>query len=212
VTVGSAACGRVGRGLSFLPAVLLLVGLASACASVALVPPPDVVDRARAATTYSATMRVDLRGAEIRGRARVFLGFRRPDALRLELPGPTGPRLVVVAQEGTLVAVFPAERAVFKAPATAPEMESLFGIALTPAELADLLVGQGPARLERYEALWGRVLPREVRATFPGGARLAAKIEEADMNPTFPAAAFEAPPHEGFRVVDAKEARQLWLR
>jgi hypothetical protein len=171
-----------------------------------------VAARARALSTYSATLRVDLRGPGIRGRARALLGFRRPDALRIELPGPTGPRLVVVAREGALVAVFPAERAVFKAPATAPEMESLFGVALTPAELADLLVGQAPARLERYEAIWGTVVPREVRATFPGGARLTARVEGAEVNPSFPAATFEAPPYEGFRIVDAKEARQLWQR
>ena len=32
------------------------------------------------------------------------------------------------------------------------------------------------------------------------------------MNASFTAAAFEAPAHEGFRVVDAQEARRLWLR
>jgi hypothetical protein len=204
------AAGRLGRGLGWLPPVL--GGLAMACASAARVPSADVVESARAASTYSAMLRVELRGPEIRGRARALLGFRRPDALRIELPGPAGPRLLVVAREGTLVAVFPAERAVFTALATAPQMEALFGVALTPVELGDLLVGIAPARLERYQALWGRTLPREVRATFPGGARLTARVEDAEMNPRLSAAAFEVPPHEGFRVVDAKEARQLWLR
>jgi hypothetical protein len=207
---GPAARSRAVGGWSWLAAAL--AALTTACATIARVPSADVTDRAGALSTYSATLRVDLRGPEIRGRARTFLGFRRPDSLRIELPGPTGPRLVAVARDGALVAVFPAERAVFLAPATAPEMESLFGVALTPAELADLLVGKGPARLVRYEALWGAVLPREVRATFPGGARLIAKVEDAEMNPTFTPAAFEVPPHEGFRVVDAQEARQLWLR
>jgi outer membrane lipoprotein-sorting protein len=206
---GAPAASRSHRGLPLLPALALL---ATACASVARVPSASVAERAQTASTYSATLNVDLRGPEIRGRARTLLGFRRPDALRIELPGPTGPRLLVVAREGALVAVFPAERAVFTAPATAPEMEALFGVALTPAELCDLLVGIGPARLERYEVLWGMVLPREVRATFPGGVRLTAKVEGAEMNPTFPAAAFEEPPHEGFRVVSAREARRLWLR
>jgi hypothetical protein len=204
---GIPAAPRVGREVA-----LLLAALGSACASAARVPSADVVERARAVSTYSATLRVDLRGPEIRGRARALLGFRRPDALRIELPGPAGPRLLVVAREGSLVAVFPAERAVFTAAATAPEMESLFGVALTPAELADLLVGKGPARLERYEALWGATLPREVRATFPGGARLLARVEDAEMNPRLPSSAFEEPAHDGFRVVDAKEARGLWLR
>jgi outer membrane lipoprotein-sorting protein len=190
----------------------LVLGLFSGCATAARVPSPDVAERARDVSTYSASVRVDLRGPEIRGRARALLGFRRPDALRIELPGPTGPRLLVVASAGSLVAVFPAERAVFKAPATAFEMESLFGVALTPAELADLLVGKGPKHLVRYEVLWGATLPREVRATFPGGARLHARVEDAEMNPTLTLAAFQPPPHEGFRVVDAQEARRLWLR
>jgi outer membrane lipoprotein-sorting protein len=205
--VPAARC--LGLRVSWLSA---LAALAVACASASLVPSPGVAERARAASTYSATVRVVLNGPEIRGRARALLGFRRPDALRIELPGPAGPRLLAVARAGALVAVFPAERAVFTALATAPDMESLFGVALTPAELADLLVGQGPARLERYEAFWGSALPREVRATFPGGARLTARIEDAEMNPAFTPATFEVPPHEGFRVVDAKEARRLWLR
>ena len=200
---------RFGRGPCWLA---LLAGLTTGCATGARVPSAEIVERARGVATYSATVRVDLRGPEIRGRARALLGFRRPDALRIELPGPTGPRLLVVANAGSLVAVFPAERAVFTAPATALEMEALFGVALTPAELADLLVGRGPARLERYEVLWGATLPREVRATFPGGARLTARIEDAEMNPTFTPAVFQEPPHEGFRVVDAREARRLWLR
>jgi hypothetical protein len=206
---GTPAGGRIGRSVSWLPA---FASLATACASVARVPPADVAERARAVSTYSATVRVDLRGPEVKGRARAFVGFQRPDALRIELPGPTGPRLLAVARGGALVAVFPAERAVFTARATAEEMESLFGVALTPAELADLLVGVGPARLERYEALWGPALPREVRAVFPGGARLTARVDEAEMNASFTAAAFETPAHEGFRVVDAQEARRLWLR
>jgi hypothetical protein len=199
-----------GRWVSSAPALVAL-GLA-ACATGIRVPAPDVAARARSAATYSATVRVDLRGPEIRGRTRAFVGLERPDALRIELPGPTGPRLLAVAKGDVLVAVFPGERAVFTSKATAAEMESLFGVALTPAELFDLLVGRGPARLESYEAIWGPSLPREVRAVFPGGARLTAKVEEAEMNPSFGPGVFEAPAHSGFRVVDAQEARTLWRR
>ncbi len=126
---------QVRRGLSWLSPFAALA-TASGCASAVRVPPPDVVERALRVSTYSATVRVELRGPDIRGRARALVGFERPDALRIELPGPTGPRLLAVARGGVLVAVFPAERAVFTAEATAPEMESLFGVALTPAELA----------------------------------------------------------------------------
>jgi hypothetical protein len=201
---------QVCRGLSWLCALAALA--AGGCATAARVAPPDVVERALGVSTYSATVRVELRGPELRGRARALVGFERPDALRIELPGPTGPRLLAVARGGVLVAVFPAERAVFTAGATAPEMESLFGVALTPAELADLLVGRGAARLESYAVSWGSSLPREVRASFPGGARLLVKVEEAEANPPLTVAAFEAPSHEGYRVVDAQEARRLWLR
>jgi hypothetical protein len=168
--------------------------------------------RAASASSYSGTLRVDLRGPEFRGRARLFLAFRRPQALRLEIPGPTGPRLVVVAREGVLWAVFPGERAVFRAEATAPEMHALFGVALTPDEIADLLLGVAPKGLRGYGARWGPVLPREVRATLPDGARLVAKVEEAELDAALPDAAFDVPAHDGFRSVDAAEARRLWSR
>ena len=43
----------------------------------------------------------------------MLLAFRRPDALRIEIPGPAGARLVAVARGDRLWAVFPAERAVY---------------------------------------------------------------------------------------------------
>ena len=81
--------------------------VAAGCASVPLPPPARVADRAKAAATYSASLRVSLKGPEFRGRTRVLLGFRRPDALRIEIPGPAGPRLVAVTKDGALEAVFP---------------------------------------------------------------------------------------------------------
>jgi hypothetical protein len=55
---------------------------------------------------------VSVSGPEVRGRSRVLLAFRRPDALRIEIPGPAGARLVAVVRAGRLTAVLPAERAV----------------------------------------------------------------------------------------------------
>jgi hypothetical protein len=155
---------------------------------------------------------VGLNGPEFRGRARVILAFQRPDALRVELPGPAGPRLVAVARSGALCAVFPGERAVFRARAEAPDMQALFGVALAPAELADLLVGVAPKGVVRYEVRWGAALPREVRAVLPDGARLTAKVTEAEIDPPLAPEAFADPPHDGFREVDAVEARRLWSR
>jgi hypothetical protein len=123
-----------------------------------------------------------------------------------------GPRLVAVARKEALVAVFPEERAVFRAGAAASDMQALFGVALSPSELFDLLVGVPAKSLKRYEVRWGPALPREVRAILPDGGKLVAKVADAEVDAALPDAAFADPPHEGFRDVDAGEARRLWAR
>jgi hypothetical protein len=141
----------------------------------------------------------------------VLLACARPDALRLEVPGPGGLRLLAVARAGRLVAVFPGRRAVFAAQAGADQMRALLGIPLEPGEVMDALLGLGSARLEQYEPRWGASLPREVRARLPGGGRLSIVVEQAEADPALPPAAFDDPPHAGYREVGAEEARQLWL-
>jgi hypothetical protein len=190
-------------------APFVLAAFCGACASAGL-PAPGVAERARAATTYSASLTASLRGKDLRGRTRVLLAFRRPDALRLEIPGPTGPRLTAVTGDGRLVAVFPAERAVFESPATPAALDALVGVALTPEELIDLLVGVPSSRLRSYRARWGATVPREIEAELPDGARLVAKVEEAETDAALPAAAFTPPPHAGYRSIEAEEARRLW--
>jgi hypothetical protein len=101
----------------------LLVSVA--CATASLPPPADVAARARDAASYSARLRVSLKGPELRARTAALVAFRRADRLRIEIPGPTGPRLVAVTRGGRLTAVFPGERAVYSGPATAPELEAL---------------------------------------------------------------------------------------
>jgi hypothetical protein len=187
--------------------VLALVG--GGCASGGL-PAPGVAESARAATTYSATLTASLDGKDLRGRTRVLLAFRRPDALRLEIPGPAGPRLVAVAGEGRLVAVFPAEKAVFESEAGPAALDALVGVALRPEELIDLLVGVPSPRLVSYRARWGASLPRRIEAVLPDGARLVAKIEEAEKDAVLPEAAFAPPPHAGYRPIAAEEARRIW--
>jgi hypothetical protein len=189
-----------------------IAGAALACSSLPSAPPPEVAARARAASSYSGTLRVSLNGPAFRGRARVLVGFRRPDMLRIELPGPTGPRLIVVAKDGALAAIFPGERAFFRSGATDVEMDALLGIALAPSELADVLVGVGSPRLRAYEVLWGPTLPRRVRATLPDGGRLDATVEEAELEAPLSPSAFDEPPHDGFRSVDQEEARRLWAK
>jgi hypothetical protein len=195
--------------LAALPVALAILTL-SACATASLPPPAAVAQRAAAARSYSARLRVTLRGPELRGRTAALLGFRRPGALRIEIPGPAGPRLVAVAHEGILTAVFPGERAVFRGEATAEGLEDLLGVALSPAEVMDLLVGSPSPRVRDYRARWGPSLPREVQVTLPDGGRLKVGVESATLDPDLPDAAFAEPPHEGYRTVDAAEARRLW--
>jgi hypothetical protein len=117
---------------------------------------------------------------------------------------------VAVARDDELVAVFPAERAVFRGPATAAGLEDLLGIALSPAEVMDLLLGTPSPRVREYRVRWGPALPRELRATLPDGGRLKTTVETATLDADVPEAAFAEPAHEGYRAVDAAEARRLW--
>jgi hypothetical protein len=152
---------------------------------------------------------VSVSGPELRGRSRAIIAFRRPDAMRIEVPGPSGARLVAVARGGRLLAVLPSERAVLEREATAEGLEALIGIALAPAELMDVLVGARPAGLREYRADWGASFPRRVEAVLADGTRLVARVEEADDGGEVTPAAFDPPPHAGYRAIDAGEARRL---
>jgi hypothetical protein len=137
------------------------------------------------------------------------VAFRRPDGLRVEIPGASGARLVVVARGGRLTAVLPGERAVLEQAAGATELEALLGVALTPEELMDLLVGRPPTSLRDHDIRWGRRLPSRISAVLADGTRLLASVEEADGGQALPTAAFDPPAHEGYRPIDAEEARRL---
>jgi len=182
--------------------------LLSACATATL-PPPAVATRAAAAVSWSGSVRVSVRGKDVRGRSRVLMAFRRPDAVRIEIPGPAGARLVAVALGGRLTAVLPAERAFLESAATAADLEALLGVALSPRELMDLLVGVAPAGLRDYSAQWGEALPRRVEALLADGTRLKATVDDAETDPDLANAAFLPPPHPGYRRIDADEARRL---
>jgi hypothetical protein len=193
---------------SSLSAALAAAALLAGCATAFPPPPPGAPEKARGATTYSASLRVWLEGPELRARTRALVAFRRPDAFRVEVPGPAGARLIAVAGEGRLLAVFPGQRAVFESEASASSFESLFGIALSPAELMDVLVGVPSPRLESYRVGWRGTLPGAIEATLPDGGRLKLSVDEAELDAALPEAAFEPPRH----AVDAEEARRLWSR
>jgi hypothetical protein len=195
------------------PSLFLLAATlgAGGCAASLAVPPVAVVERARAVATYSARLGVTLSGPELRARTPALLAFRRPDALRIEIPGPAGARVIAVAAGDRLWAVFPSERALYSGTAQPADLESLLGVSLAPPEIMDLLIGVGSPRLRSYRARWGPAFPRQIDATLPDGARLKATIEEieapaAALGPT----AFTEPPHAGYRTVTIDEARSLW--
>ena len=188
-----------------LAAALLL---AAGCATARL-PPPGVAESAAAAVSWSGSARVSVKGSEMRGRSRVLMAFQRPDALRIEIPGPAGARLLAVVRGGRLTAVLPAERAVLESPATAEDLEALLGVALSPPELMDVLVGKAPPGLRDYRVRWGEALPRRVEAHLADGTRLVATVDDAEAGIELPEAAFAPPPHAGYRPIDAAEARRL---
>lgn len=198
----------VGRIRQPLTLALLAAALHS-CAPPPPPPSPEVVARAAAARSYSGQLKVSLSGPQGRGRLRVLLAFRRPDGLRIEVPGPAGARLIAVARGDELTAVFPGDRAAFVGRTTAADMDALLGVGLTPGEVMDLLVGAASPRLREHRVRWGPVLPSEVRGTLEDGGRLRVVVEDASLDVSLPDAAFAAPPREGYRLVDSDEAREL---
>ena len=191
--------------------LLLAVSAGASCAAPLAIPPAAVLEQARIVPSYSALLSVTLRGPELRARTRVLLAFRRPDGLRIEIPGQKGARLIAVARGERLWAVFPGERAVYEGAARAEDLESLLGVALAPSEVMDLLTGVPSPRVRAYRARWGAALPRQIDATLPDGARLKATVADAEAPATtLGPSAFTEPPHDGYRSVDADQARALW--
>jgi len=196
------------RSLRPRPELAALALLLAACATARL-PAPGVAEKARAATSWSGSLRVSVRGQDLRGRSHALVAFRRPDAMRIEIPGPSGARLVAVARADRLTAVLFADRARLESAAGPGDLEALLGVALSPSELMDVLLGIAPAAARRYEADWGAALPRRVRAELADGTKLDARVDEAEADVELPPAAFDPPPCEGCRPIDANEARRL---
>jgi len=191
------------------PEPALAALLVSAACATATLPAPGVAERAAAAVSWSGSVRVSVKGEDLRGRSRVLLAFRRPDAVRIEIPGPSGARLLAVVRAGCLTAVLPAEHAFLESEAGAADIEALLGVALSPGELMDVLVGVAPPGLRDYRARWGPTLPRRVEAVLGDGTRLEATVDEAEAGVDLRDAVFAPPRHEGHRRVDAAEARRL---
>ncbi|MBN2369239.1 MAG: hypothetical protein JXO72_02000 [Vicinamibacteria bacterium] len=174
-------------------------------------PPIETRQALQGASGLTGRVRVSVRGPGRRGRATILVGFRRPDALRVEIPLGVGQRLVVVTRSERLCAIFPAERAVFRGPADAASVEAALGVALTPSEVMDLIVGAPPARLTVRRVRWRQDRPHDVAVLLPDGTDLKMKMDEIAFTP--PAAAvFEEPALPGYRSISADEARSFWER
>ena len=184
---------------------------AGGCASARL-PAPEILAAARETSTYSARLGVSYSGPRGRARTAALVAFARPDSLRVEIPGPSGARVVAVAREGRLTAVFPRERAVFESAADAAGIEAALGLDLTPSEIMDLLVGAPPARLASARVRWGARHPHDIDARFADGTHLHLRANDVIAPAELGVAAFADPPHPAYRSVDADEARELLTR
>ena len=184
----------------------------AACAARSVPPAEPVLQAARSLGSYSAELSVKVGGRLHAPRSTVLVGFRRPDRLRLEMPGPGGARLILVARDGVITAVFPRARAVFEGQAERHILGDIIGVALAPPDVMDFLVGAPPASVEDYRADWGPALPTRVRGKLEDGTRLDVKILEPTPGATLPDRAFEPPPHQGYRFINAGEARELWRK
>ena len=209
-TAGPARAGRRSRARGPRAAVAIALAFtAGACAGAFRPAAPGVAERAAASPSWSGSLRVSVRGPDLRGRSRALVAFRRPDALRIEIPGPSGARMIAVARGGRLTAVLPSDRAFLAREASPSELDALIGVALAPPELMDVLVGARPSSLRDYRADWGRAYPRRIEALLGDGTRFEATVEDADDGADVSPAAFDPPPHDGYREVDADEARRL---
>lgn len=200
-------------GVAETVAGLALCGglLAAGCASLPAASPAARAEAQRA-TTYTANLRVSMRGPELRGRADAVVGFRRPDALRVELPAGAGLRLLAVAQGERLVVAFPGERSYYEGAATAEAFGSLLGVALAPADLMDVLLGLTPTRVRALDVQWGPIAPSRVVAQLHDGTRLEAKVREPELGRPLGDGAFAPPSTAGWQRLTMDEARGRWAR
>ena len=191
-------------------AVAVLALLAPACAARFAVParrrrraPPPPRPTARGCASRSR--------AELRARTPVLLAFRRPDALRIEVPGPTGRAADRGRRGRPPVGGVPRRARVFRgrrrpqrtwrrcsASRSRPRGDGPAGRRARRRACARTTRAGGPlSRAHRRHAARRRAAEGDRR----GGGSAARAVPEQ---------AFAEPPHAGLPAVDAEEARRLW--
>jgi hypothetical protein len=124
--------------------VALLAVSLSACATRGHIASPAEMALLEKAEGLSSAGRITLSGPKGRVSARVVFGAARPEALRIEIPGGTGLRFILVAKDGKLRADLPGDDAMYEGPATTEVMDALFGIDLQPRDLVGAILGSPP--------------------------------------------------------------------
>jgi hypothetical protein len=160
---------------------------------------------------YSARLHVSFSGPQGQARGDALVAFERPDRLRIEVPGPTGARLVILASGGQLTAVLPRERALHRGPASREELGRLLAVTLAPSEIMDLLSGLPPPSVELRRLKWKGGLPEDIGGRLEDGTSLRIRVRDRSLD-ELSEHAFEEPRCPGCRLVDAEEARELVTR
>jgi hypothetical protein len=168
-------------------AALLFAASLAGCATRGHVATPDEVARLERAGGLSASGKITLSGPKGKFSARVVFGVARPDALRIEIPGGTGLRFLLVAKEGILRADLPGDDAMFEGPGTREVMNGLFGIDLSPADLVRAVLGPPPPSME-VGWRFAKTLPAQVSIRGSNQTRLSITLDDAEVEAPKPRA------------------------
>jgi hypothetical protein len=139
--------------------------------------PIDAVpDEAPTFGVYAATHR----SSEGRRSFRVLLHAELPDRIHAEVIGPVGgPRLIVDGGSGRLAVTFVAERTAYVGAARPQDLEAVFGVRITLADLVSgLLTGRasdGPYSFRRSASPDG--LPASIEVASADGDRLELRLK-----------------------------------
>ena len=127
--------------------------------------------------------------------ARVVFGVAASDSLRIEIPGGSGLRFLLICNDGRLRADLPEDDAMFEGVATGEVMNELFGIDLAPKDLIAALLGSAPPSL-RVDWRFDRSKPAHVSMAKSTVARLSLALDDPETSAPSATAFVFGPPRE----------------